>query len=237
MSISSTARNSRHNPPAPKTSRTKLGLLLLLGLVVLGLFIGGAVFYIAPHRQAQRLGMAVAKENYGYLLKNLDYPALRVNMANNLYAIISQNARAQHRHFSVAMMRMAANNGAAHLATPEGAENILRNTLPQLGTHPTGTRYTTKFLSWNRYAILVTGPGGRIRVVLYRVGLLTWKVGDIAMLPTGMHVADYPRTVPSAKVATEAAGVKIMPTGPDAALTTGATASDQTPPGTANRLP
>lgn len=182
------------------------GLGALIGLI---LFCGGFVFYVQPGLDAQALGRMVLARNYPGIIRNMDFPALKVNMANNLFRIIRQNDQAHHMHLDMAVMKGAADNGAAHMATPEGVQALLRHTLPALGQHIAIVRYTGHFLSLNRYAVLVTGAsGGHIGAVFYRSGLLHWKLGDIQMFPPHMPLTAYPAPASVASVEKQAPDIR-----------------------------
>ncbi|MHB1666054.1 DUF2939 domain-containing protein [Thiomonas sp.] len=173
-------------------TRARIGWLSGAALVT-GAVCIGMIYYLAPTREAERLGMAVSHQNIPYLATQMDYPALRVNLRANLYRIIAQNNAAHHLNLPPAAMVSAAENGSRQMATPAGVSALLRQTLPQLGQHIPIAGYTYRFLAPDRFLVALKGPsGGQVRVVLYRQGWLTWKVGDVEMLPPGMPVSAYP---------------------------------------------
>lgn len=174
--------------------------------------VAGLTFYVQPKLTAEDMGKMALAHNYKGITQNIDYPALKVNMANNLLRIIQQNNRAHHMHLNMKLMEAAANNGAAHMATPAGVIALLEHTLPALGQHVAITRYTGKFLSLNRYVITATGAtGGHLGAVFYRQGFTTWKLGDIQMFPPHMPLDAYPAPATVAEVKERAPTIVATP--------------------------
>ncbi len=197
-----------------RLSNKKKGLALVSGLALV-LVCSGLTFYVQPKLAAESMGKMALAHNYAAITQNIDYPALKVNMANNLLRIIRQNNRAHHLHLNMKLMQAAANNGAAHMATPSGVTALLAHTLPALGQHVNIVRYTGKFLGPHRYAILATGAtGGHLGVIFYRQGLLTWKLGDIQMFPPHMPLNAYPAPVTTAEVQQRAPTITAIPVVP-----------------------
>lgn len=152
-------------------------------------------WYLQPLQTAKELGNAVLARNYIAIRKGVDYDALKVNLQRNLHRIISQNNDAHHMHITPALAEVAADNGAAHMATPTGVQTLLAHVLPELGPKLEIAQYTGKFLSLSRYSVLVTGmSGGHIRAIFYRHGFARWKLGDIEMFPPRMPLDAYPNS-------------------------------------------
>lgn len=183
--------------------------LALTGLAGIAAFSTGFWWYLQPMQSAKDLGYAALGHHYRAIEKAIDYPALKVNMAHNLHRIIAQNNNAHHLHIKAAWITAAANNGAANMATPERVRALLTHVLPEMGPKLGIRQYTGQFLSWNRYAVLVTAEsGGHIRAIFYRQGFATWKLGDIEMFPPHMPLDAYPKSATVEEVRNEAPAIQ-----------------------------